>query len=179
MAFFDLPAEETLSPDVRRMMGDMRRALGADTVPPSWQVYGRSPKLLEARLTAYRNLNLQCGFSWEARMVAVMLIAHAKRCRTCFGLSRAQLMRLGFDESALDAMCANPDTLALTPRDRRFVEYALRIATGSADLQPKDFREMAAHGFSRDEVQEIIGFVAYWVMNMIFSQAALAALADD
>jgi uncharacterized peroxidase-related enzyme len=179
MAFFDVPPDEELSPEVRHMLEDYRRVTGTEAVPPGWKAYGRLPKIVEARLKAYQNLSHQCRFPWDARNLAVMLIAHTKRCRACFAGARYQLDKLGFDETALDGICANPDALPLKERERLFVHYALRIATSSADLTRKDFEEMAAHGFSKEEIQEIIAFAAYWVMNMVFSQATYAALAED
>lgn len=179
MAFFDLPPDEELSADVRRMLEEYRHLTGTQTVAPTWKAFGRSPKIIEARLKAAQNLNFQCNFPWDARWIAAMLIAHVRRCRACFAGARLQLDKLGFNEDTMDAMCAAPEALPLKERDRLFVHYALKIATSSADLQPKDFREMAQHGFSKEEIQEIIAFVAYWTMNMVFSQAALAALADD
>ncbi len=178
MAVFDLPADNELSPEVRRIFEEIRRLFGGESVPPNWKAYGRSPKIVEARFAASQNLFTQSTFPWEARNVAIMLIAHAKRCRTCFAFSRYHLDKLGFDEATLDRICANPEVLALKERDRLFVHYALKIATRSADLQPKDFREMAERGFSREDVQEIIGFAAYWSLTMTFAQSALAALAD-
>jgi hypothetical protein len=38
---------------------------------------------------------------------------------------------------------------------------------------------MEGAGFSKDEILEMIGFAAYWNMNIVFSQAALAGLADE
>ncbi|MBI2553843.1 MAG: hypothetical protein HYV92_05330 [Candidatus Rokubacteria bacterium] len=108
-----------------------------------------------------------------------MLISHAKGCQTCFTGSRFNLDKLGFDTATLDAICANPETLPLKEHDRLFVQYALKMAMGSADLTPKDFKEMAAHGFAKKEIQEIIAFAAYRTMNMVFTQSANAALAED
>ncbi|MBI3626344.1 MAG: hypothetical protein HY215_09385 [Candidatus Rokubacteria bacterium] len=179
MAFFDLPADEELSPEIRQTLEEYRRLRGTENVAPSWRAYGRSPKIIEARFKAYQNLSYDCRFPWEARNMAVMLIAHAKRCRGCFAGARFQLDRLGFDEATLDAICANPEALPLKERDRLFVHYALKIATGSANLTPKDFREMSERGFSKEEIQEIIGFAAYWTMNMVMTQSANAALAED
>jgi alkylhydroperoxidase family enzyme len=179
MAFFDLPSDGELIPEVRRIFDEHRRLTGTEVVIASWRAYGRSPRIVEARFKALQNLHVQSSFPATARNVAVMLMAHAKRCRTCFAFSRSALEKLGFDEAALDGMCANPEALPLQEHDRLFVHYALKIATGSADLTLKDFKEMAAHGFSREEIQEIIGFAAYWTMTMVFSQAALAALTDD
>jgi len=181
MSFLDLPPDEELSPEVRQMLEEYRRLTDTPSVSPTWRAYGRSPKIIEARLKAFQNLSYQSPsrFSWDVRNFAIMLIAHAKRCQGCFAGARFQLDRLGFDEATLDKICANPQDLPLKDRDRLFVHYALKIATGSADLQPKDFQEMGEHGFSREEVQEIIGFAAYWNMNMVFTQAANAALAEE
>ena len=179
MPFFDLPSYDELTPEVRQMLDDYQRLTGRPEITPTWKTFGRHPRIIEARFRAYENLNYIGSFSWQARMVAVMLIAHAKRCRGCFAGARVQLDKLGFDEAALDGMCANPEALPLKEHERLFVQYALRIATGAADLTAKDFQEMAAHGFSRDEIQEIIAFAAYWVMNMIFTQSAMAGLSEE
>ncbi|MBI2001593.1 MAG: hypothetical protein HYT85_10180 [candidate division NC10 bacterium] len=179
MAFFDLPPDEELTPEVRQMLAEYQRQKGTPMVSPTWKAYGRLPKIIEARFRAYQSLNSIGTFPWEARNVAVMLIAHAKGCQGCFVGARLELDKLGFDAATLDGMCANPHALPLKERDRRFVQYALKIATGSGDLKPKDFREMAENGFSKEEIQEIIAFVAYWTMNIIFTQSANAALAED
>ena len=179
MAFFDLPPDEELSPEVRQMLAEYQRMNGTPAVPPTWKAFGRLSKIIEARFKAYQNLSFQSKFAWDARNLAIMLIAHAKRCQGCFAGARFQLDKLGFDEATLDGICANPEALPLKERDRLFIHYALKIATGSADLTPKDFREMAEHGFSKEEIQEIIAFAAYWTMNMVFTQSANAALAED
>lgn len=179
MAFFDLPSDQELTPEVRQMLEEHRRLIGAEASPPTWRSFGRLPRIVEARLRAIENLHFQCRFPWDAKNIALMLIAHAKGCQTCFAYSRSQLDKLGFDRETLDSICANPSALPLKERDRLFVQYALKIATGSADLKPKDFREMAENGFSKEDIQEIIGFAAYWTMTMVFNQCALAALTEE
>lgn len=179
MAFFELPADDELTPETRQTLAEYQRLTGTPVVSPTWKAFGRNPKIIEARFKAFQNLHSQSRFPWEARNIAVMLIAHAKRCQGCFAGARFQLDKLGFDEATLDGICANPSALPLKERDRVFVQYALKIAMGSADLTPKDFKEMAAHGFAKEEIQEIIAFAAYWAMNMVFTQSANAALAEE
>jgi hypothetical protein len=123
MAFFEVPEDEDLSPEVKRLFEDYRRVRGGD-VGQSWRVFGWSPRIFETRLRAYENLSDQCPFSWLARATAVMLIAHAKRCQTCFTGARNELDKLGFDEEQLDTMCAHPEALPLNEGDRLFVRYA-------------------------------------------------------
>lgn len=122
----------------------------------------------------------QAGVDLEdQRRGEVKRVQHARRCQACFRGSRRQLGKLGFDEAALDAMCANPDALPLDRRGRRIVHWALQFANHTPDLTPKDFREIAADGFSRDEVQEIIALAVFWVQNTMFNTAATVALTDE
>jgi alkylhydroperoxidase family enzyme len=179
MAFFELPKDEDLPPESLKMLEEYQRLQGSKAKAANWLFFGRFPKIIEARFLAWKNLNYEASFSFDARCVAVMLIAHAKRCQMCFAGARSALDKLGFDEGTMDAMCANPETLPLKERDRRFVHYALKIGTNSANLTPKDFREMEQAGFSKDEILEMIAFAAYWNMNIVFSQAALAGLAEE
>jgi alkylhydroperoxidase family enzyme len=179
LAFFDIPKDADITPEARQWLDELRRLRGVETVPRSWMSYARIPRILEARVTAEDNLARQAAtVSWEARMIAFMLVAHARRCDGCFGASRSQLTTLGFDEPSLDGFCANPAELPLPERERLFVRYVLRIATDPAQLRPKDFHEMAAQGFSPTDVQEIAGFAAWAVMNTIFTTVANTALSD-
>jgi hypothetical protein len=178
MAFFELLKAEDLPPESRKTLEEYQRLSGITYLPPNWTLFGRFPKIIEARLLANKTLHQDACFSFDAHCVAVMLIAHAKRCSTCFAASRFQLDKLGFNKETMDAMCAHPDTLPLKERDRRFVHYVLKIGTDSANLTPKNFREMEQAGFSKDEILKMIAFAAYWNMHIIFSQAVLAGLAE-
>jgi alkylhydroperoxidase family enzyme len=182
MAFFDVPLDEQIPPESARMLQEYSRLVEREA-PTAWRTYGRNPRILEARLTAFRNLNFdswsRSRFSREAMAVGAMLIAHARRCEGCFNMSRVALTRLGFDEPTMDDMCANPGALPLGERDRLFVQFALKVALSPADLKPGDFAEMMEHGFSRDEIQEIIGYAAYWVLNTIFITAGRIGLDES
>ena len=182
MAFFDVPRDEDITPEARQWLDELKRLRGIDTIPKSWMAYAGTPRILEARVTAENRLGKLQGaaaFSGEARWVAFMLVAHARRCDGCFGASRIQLTSLGFDEPALDGFCANPAVLPLPERERAFVKYVLRIATDPSELQPKDFHEMQAQGLSADDVRDIAGFAAWAVMNTIFTTVANTGLQED
>lgn len=185
MAFFDAPKLEDVPPEVRRWYEELMRLRGLSSVAPTWMSYWRSPRILEARIASEANLMLRpmtgakSGFSWEARLIGFMLIAHARRCQGCFGSSRGSLMRLGFDEPTLDGFCANPSAVPLPDRDRLFVQYVLKFAMSPADLTPNDFRDLEAQGFSREDVQEMIGCAAFSVANTIFTTSANTGLRDD
>ena len=182
MAFFAVPRDEDISPEARQWMDELKRLRGVDTLPRTWVTYASSPQVLKARVTVEASLfrpSEPSAFSWEARVIAFMLVAHARRCDGCFGASRGHLTKLGFDEPALDGFCANPSVLPLPERERLFVKYVLRIATNPSELQPEDFRELRAQGFSPIDVQEMAGCAAHALMNTIFTTVANTGLQED
>jgi alkylhydroperoxidase family enzyme len=183
MAFFDIPKDEDIPPEARHWLDELQRLRGINTPPASRLAYVPTSWILKAQVTAEENLfNQSSGrsrFSWEARMMAFMLVAHARRCTGCFSASRRSLIALGFDEPVLDGLCANPTALPLPERDRAFVRYVLRFALSAMDVEPKDFREMATQGLTPDDVREMIGFAAFCMFNTIFTTLANTALRDE
>jgi len=183
MAFFEVPKEEDLSSEARHWLDEWRRVRREETLWRGHVVWGRSPKILKTRVTLeeslYNQFSGQSAFSWGARNMAWMLVAHARRCEGCFGATRARLNALGFDEPTLDGICANPTGLPLSDRERLFIKYVLQLATDPTQLQPKDFREMAAQGLSQEDVQEMIAFAAFAVFGTVFVTATNTALQDD
>jgi hypothetical protein len=179
MAFFDVPPDNELPPQSVRLLEQYRQLARTEQVASTHRAYGRLPHIVEARVQAYVNLVERSRLPREVVGIVGMLISHARRCQACFRGSRFQLGRLGFDEATLDAMCANPDALPLDQRERRIVHWALHFANHTAELSPKDFQDIAADGFSRDEVQDIIGLAVFWVQNTMFNTAATVALTDE
>ena len=179
MAFFDLPSDEELTPEVRQTLEEYRRLIGAEQVPVGWRAFARSPKIIQARFTGFYNFFHQCRFPWQVKNLALMLIAHAKRCQVCFSGSRSELNKLGWDEPTLDRICTNPESLPLKGPDRAFVQYAVQLATDPAQAKLKDFKEMEAAGLSKDEILETIAFAAYWNEHMTYTLSQVGWLAEE
>lgn len=180
MAFFDVPSEAQMPAESARWLDEYRKLTGRPEAPRTHRAYGRLLPIVETRVRAAANLHDRCSFPKDVKYIAAMLIAHARRCQGCFAGSRGALTQLGFNEDAMDSMCAHPDALPMSEKNRAFVHFALKLATTpTSDFTPKEFAELAALGFSREEVQETIGFAVYWVMNTIFNSAALVALSDE
>ncbi|MBI4611195.1 MAG: hypothetical protein HY726_19575 [Candidatus Rokubacteria bacterium] len=179
MAFFELPSDDELTPEVRQMLEEYCRLLGHDQVPVGWRAFARLPKIIQARFTGFHNFFHQCRFPWDVKNLAWMLIAHMKGCQVCFSYSRSRLDKLGWDQAMLDSVCAKPESLPLKGRDRAFVQYALRLATDPGQAKLKDFREMEAAGLSKDEILETIAFAACANMHMTFTLSQVGWLAEE
>ena len=178
MVFFELIPEDQVSPEAKEWIEIVKKRARSDRIAHTYYVLAKNPRLVKAWVQAVQELIPIPNRFGAAQGVAGMLIAHAKGCRTCFDASRQALLRLGFDDGALDNMCQLLTALPLPERDRRFVEFTLRVARDSQGLKLNDFREMERAGFSKDEILEMIGVAAYWNLATTLAMAVDAGLAE-
>jgi alkylhydroperoxidase family enzyme len=175
--FFDIPSGDALSGEVASLLAQYARDVG-HPAPPSFAAWAAAPQILEARVLVQNRLLAACRFSPAVKNIAFMLIAHRARCRVCFAGSRRELDKLGFDGPTLDSLCAHPETLPLSGRDRAFVEFAIRVATEPEGLARADFEAVLGQGLSREEIMEAIGFAAFANFQMTFTKISDAWLPD-
>lgn len=178
MAFFEPIPDDQIAPEAKEWIELAKKRARSDRIPHTYYVLAKNPRLVKAWVQAVQELIPIPNRFGAVQGVAGMLISHARGCRTCFDTSRQLLLKLGFDDGALDSMCQLPGTLPLPERDRRFVEFTLRVARDPQELKPEDFREMERVGFSKDEILEMIGVAAYWSLATTLAMAVDAGLSD-
>ena len=67
-------------------------------------------------------------------------------------------------EVELDRICKVPSAFPISERERRFVDFTLRVARNPTALKAEDFQEMARAGFAHDEIVEMIGVAGFWAL---------------
>jgi len=179
MAFFELIPEDQMATEAKEYIGIAKKRARSDRVAHTYYVLARNPRLVKAWVQVLQELIPIPNRFGAAQGVAGMLIAHAKGCQTCFNTSRQLLLKLGFDLGALDNMCRFPEALPLGDRDRRFVEFTLRVARDPQGLKTDDFRDMERAGFTKDEILEMIGVAAYWNLATTLAMAVDAGLREE
>ncbi|MFQ5947060.1 MAG: carboxymuconolactone decarboxylase family protein [Anaerolineae bacterium] len=178
MAFFEYVPEDQVPPEVRDYMEHLRRRGKAGQIGPMYYAFAKYPRLLKALVQAVDELIPVPNRFGAVQGIAAMLIAHSRGCRPCFDAQRAFLLKLGYDEAALNTMCQTPAGLPLSERERRFVEFTFRVARDPEGLKPEEFREMERTGFSKDEILEMIGVAAFWNFNTTLHSAVAAGLRE-
>jgi hypothetical protein len=179
MAFFERCPEDKLPPEVKDVLELMRKRERVDRLDPAFYVMAAHPPLVKTFIEAFLNLIPVPNRFGTTQFIASMLIAHAKGCRPCFNASRDFLAKIGIDDAELTHMCEAPMALPLPERERRFVEFTLRVARDPGGLKPGDFREMERAGFKKDEILEMIGVAGYWALAATVSSALEAGLREE
>jgi hypothetical protein len=179
MAFFEPVPGDQLSAESKRLIEIARKRTPTHTVGPNVQCMAAHPRVLKGFVEVREELNPIPSRFGSGHYIAGMLIAHSVGCRACFNLSRGWLAKVGFDEGTLDGYCSAPSTLPLEERERRIVEFTVKLACDRGSVKPADFREMERAGFSKEDVLEMIGVAAFWNLATTFGTALDAGLQDE
>ena len=179
MAFFERVPEDRMAPELRPVVERAKQRARSDRLGPWYHAMAAHPQLLKAFVDALDALVPVPNRFGAVQFVASMLIAHARGCDPCFIGSRDFLLKIGFDETALESMCRAPDALPLSDRERRFVAFTLRVAQNPGGLTPEDFRDVERAGFTKDEILEMIGVAGFWAMATTVTTAVAAGLRDS
>jgi len=179
MAFFEYVPDDRLAPEAKESIDILKKRRRSDRISSEYYAYANNPRVLKAYVEAIEGFLPIPSRLGACQHIAGMLIAHAKGCRACFNGSRKFLSSLGFDEGTLDNMCQAPATLPLPERERRVVEFMLRVARDPRGLKSDDFREMERAGFAKDEILEMIGVAAFWNLATTLASAVDAGLREE
>jgi hypothetical protein len=179
MAFFEPIPDDQLSPESKRLMEIARKRTPSQAVGPSVRAMAAHPRVLKGFVEVREELNPIPSRFGSGHYIAGMLIAHSVGCRACFNLSRGWLAKVGFDDATMDGYCAAPATLPLAERDRRMVEFTVKLACDRPGVKPADFRDMEQAGFSKEDVLEMIGIAAFWNLATTFGTAIDAGLQGE
>ena len=53
----------------------------------------------------------------------------------------------------------------ITDRQKAILEFALKVATRSADLVDADYAALRVHGFSDEDIWDIVGIAAFFALS--------------
>ncbi|HEU4370761.1 MAG TPA: hypothetical protein VFV05_21270 [Methylomirabilota bacterium] len=179
MPFFELVREDRMAPELKPSVDRARKRARSEVLPPSYLAMAAHPPLLKSFVETLDGLIPVPNRFGAVQFIASMLIAHARGCAPCFNGSREFLLKIGFDESTLESMCQAPDALPLAERERRFVEFTLRVARDPGGIKPAHLREMERAGFAKDEILEMIGVAGFWALATTVTSALAAGLGED
>lgn len=179
MSYFQIVPEEQMTPEAKQYIELARKRLRVDRLGVHYHAMAAYPPLLKAFVEAFAELLPIPNRFGTSQFIVSMLIAHAKGCAPCFNASRDFLLKIGIDDTALDAMCSRPEDLPLSDRERHFVEFTLKVARDPSGLKPADFQEMERLGFAKDEILEMIGVAGFWSMATTVTSAIGAGLSEE
>ncbi len=156
-----VPDEAQLPDDVRALFDQMRAKPGF--VPNVYRAYALRPQQLRGFVALYDSIMIEdSGLTKAEREMIAVAVSAQNHCFYCLTSHGAVLRVRAKDEVLADTVAANYRAAALTPRQRAMLDFAVKITRASDTCSDADIDELRAHGFSDEDVMDIIQTAAFF-----------------
>ncbi len=156
---FPAPAIASLPEDVRARILEVQEKAGF--VPNIFLVLARRPDEFRA-FFAYHDALMakEGGLSKAEREMIVVATSGANQCLYCVVAHGAILRIYEKDPLIADELAVNHRRADLTPRRRAMLDFAMKVAVCSGEIDDADFGRLGEHGFTGEDAWDIAAFFA-------------------
>jgi len=150
-----VPDEQTLPEDIQALFAAMRAKPGF--VPNVYQAYGLRPQQLRGFIALYDAIMTEdSGLTKAEREMIAVAVSAQNHCFYCL-ISHGAILRVrAKDEVQADTIAANYRAADLTPRQRAMLDLAIKITGDSATVGDQDIATLRSHGFTDEDIMDII-----------------------
>jgi uncharacterized peroxidase-related enzyme len=161
---FPVPDLADLAQDIRaRILGVQEKS---GFVPNVFLALASRPDEFRA-FFAYHDalMEKKQGLTKAEREMIVVATSAANQCLYCVVAHGAILRIRAKNPRIADQVATHYAKAEIGPRQRAMLDFALKVATRSADIDDADYAALAAQGFSDDEAWDIAAIAAMFAMS--------------
>jgi len=161
---FPVPRLEELPEDIRARILAVQEKAGF--IPNVFSVLAHRPDEFRAFFAYHDALMLkEGGLSKGEREMIVVATSAANECHYCV-IAHGALVRVYEKQPLLaDQVATNYRKADITPRQRAMLDFAMKVALCSAEIDEADFARLREHGFSDEDGWDIAGIAAFFGMS--------------
>lgn len=136
-------------------------------VPNVLVAYSHAMPKLEAFVTFYNDLMLApSGLSKLEREMIAVVVSAENRCWYCLVAHGAAVRQLSGDPALGEALALNYRHAAgLTPKQRAMLDFALKVARASAEIEEPDRQRLREAGFVDRDIWDIAAVASFFAMS--------------
>jgi uncharacterized peroxidase-related enzyme len=105
------------------------------------------------------------SLSKAEREMIVVATSAVNDCLYCVVAHGAILRIYRKDPLIADQLATNWRKAALSPRERAMIEFALKVASRSQEIEDHDVEALVTHGFSREDAWDIGSIAAFFALS--------------
>ena len=161
---FPVPALSELPEDIRERILKVQDKSGF--VPNVFLALAHRPEEFRA-FFAYHDALMEKpgGLSKAEREMIVVATSAANQCLYCVVAHGAILRIRAKDPILADQVATNYRKAGITPRQRAMLDFAMKVAARSEEIEDADFAALAAAGFSEEDSWDIAAIAAFFAMS--------------
>ena len=161
---FPVPTLADLPDDIRARILEVQDKAGF--VPNVFLVLAHRPDEFRAFFAYHDALMLkEGGLSKAEREMIVVATSGANNCMYCVVAHGAILRIYEKNPYIADQVAINHRKADLTPRRRAMLDFALKVALHSAQIDETDYARLREHGFTDEDAWDIAAIAAFFAMS--------------
>ena len=161
---FPVPKLADLPDDVRKRIETVQEKSGF--IPNVFLVLAHRPDEFRAFM-AYHDalMDKPGGLTKAEREMIVVATSAANQCQYCVMAHGAILRIRAKNPLIADQIATNYRKADITPRQRAMLDFGMKVALNSAEVDDADIAAVKAHGFGEDDVWDIAAIAAFFAMS--------------
>ena len=161
---FPVPAIETLPEDIRSRLLAVQEKSGF--IPNVFLTFAFRPDEFRA-FFAYHDALMEkdSGLTKAEREMIVVATSSANQCQYCVIAHGAILRIRAKNPHIADQIAVNYRKADITPRQHAMLDFAMKVSQEAHLVSEADFTELAAHGFSQDDIWDIAAISAFFALS--------------
>ena len=161
---YPVPKLDDLPEDIRARMLEVQEKAGF--IPNVFLTLAHRPSEFRAFFAYHDALMLRdSGLTKAEREMIVVATSGANQCPYCIVAHGAILRVYAKNPLIADQVAINYRKADITDRQKAMLEFALKVATRSAELVDADYVVLRAHGFSDEDIWDIGGIAAFFALS--------------
>jgi uncharacterized peroxidase-related enzyme len=161
---FPVPRLEDLPEDIRQRIAAVQEKAGF--VPNVFVVLAHRPDEFRAFFAYHDALMVkEGGLTKGEREMIVVATSAANDCQYCV-VAHGALVRIYEKNPILaDQVAVNYRKADVTPRQRAMLDFAMKVALRSGEIDEADFARLREHGFTDEDAWDIAAIAAFFGMS--------------
>ena len=161
---YPVPRLEDLPEDIRARMLEVQHKAGF--IPNVFLTLAHRPDEFRAFFAYHDALLLRdSGLTKAEREMIVVATSGANDCLYCIVAHGAVLRVYAKDPWVADQIAANYRKAGITDRQKAMLEFALKVALRSSELEETDYAKVRAQGFSDEDIWDIGAIAAFFALS--------------
>jgi uncharacterized peroxidase-related enzyme len=161
---FPVPPLDALPEDIRSRLLAVQEKSGF--IPNVFLTLAFRPDEFRA-FFAYHDALMErdSGLTKAEREMIVVATSSANQCHYCVIAHGAILRIRAKNPQIADQIAVNYRKADITPRQRTMLDFAMKVSQEAHLVSESDFTELAAHGFSQDDIWDIAAISAFFALS--------------
>ncbi|WP_418319545.1 peroxidase-related enzyme [Piscinibacter sakaiensis] len=161
---FPVPTLDELPDDIRGKLLEVQEKAGF--VPNVFLTLAHRPDEFRAFVAYHDALMLrESGLSKGEKEMIIVATSGANRCLYCV-VAHGAILRI-YEKAPLlaDQIAVNHHKADISPRQRAMLDFAMKVCLDSASIGEADFKALAGHGFSEEDIWDIGAITALFGLS--------------